>query len=443
MLRELAAHAGRALPEEAALPALRSNGSLAQALLGVRNEGLPLIAEVKRASPSAGPLLRGPVGAYLAAVRRGGACAVSAVTAQGRFAGSFGLLREAHATGLPTLMKDFVTGPAQLDAAVRHGASAVLLIEGLVDGDGREGLVRAAHDRGLEVLLEVNSLAQDKKAAASRADLLGVNSRDLASLRVDLAAAADVVRALAQSRPTLLLSGVLGPADADHAREAGAAGILVATSLLSSRDPATLARALRRPLAKVCGNRTSADVLAAQGADLVGVVVASDSPRSVEAGAADPLLRQAESQGAASVVVTREARPGALLALARALRPTYVQVHGPLDPATVRSLQEAEVGVLHATAPDGRPAPGCDGTVTDTASAGGSGRQHDGRVPRGTGLHLVAGGLDAASVPAALRRSGAAGVDASSRLETDGRKDPAKVHAFIAAAHAARRPHGA
>jgi indole-3-glycerol phosphate synthase/phosphoribosylanthranilate isomerase len=444
---ELAAHLATAgdLEPQRSLPALPSNGSLAHALRQARADGLPLLAEVKRASPSSGPLLRVPPSEYLANVQRGGACAISAVTASGRFGGSFGLLREASATGLPTLMKDFVTTLAQLDAARHHGASAVLLIEGLTTAADREALVRAAHDRGLEVLLEVATAAQATQAATSRADLLGVNSRDLASLRIDVEHAARLVTAIAnehQERPILLLSGVQGPAQADRARVAGAAGILVGTSLLSARDPATLARSLRRPLAKVCGNQTAADVAAARGADLVGVVVASASPRDVQVSEAALLLRQAETQGAASVAVTREHRPGELLALARALRPTYLQVHAPLEATTVALLHECGVGVLQARTPGASPSvvAGCDGTVTDSTTGGGSGLPHQGRVPRGPGLHLVAGGLQPASVQQALDHSGAVGADASSRLETDGRKDPAKVRAFIAATHTARRP---
>lgn len=448
MLRGLAAQAGRDAPGDEALAPLASNGSLAKALDAGRRDaadpGLPLVAELKRASPSGGDLLRTPVDAYLAAVRRGGACAISAVTAGGAFAGSLRLLREAHATGLPTLMKDFVTQDAQLDAAARHGASAVLLIERLTPTEARERLVRQAHDRGLEVLLEVHGEAEARHAVASRADLLGVNSRDLDTLRIDVDAAAALVRRLAKDRPTLLLSGVTGPKQAEHARAAGAAGILVGTALVTARDAATTARLLRRAVVKVCGNQTPRDVKLARGADLVGVVVGTDSPRDVALPYAAPLLRQAEAQGSASVAVTRGQPAAALLRFARDLRPTFLQVHGALDARTVAAVQALGVGVLQALPPGAPATAGVDATVTDSTPQGGSGTPHAGIVPAGDGLHLVAGGLDGASAPAAIARSGAAGADASSRLETDGRKDPAKVAAFIAAVQRAPRSlHGA
>ena len=456
MLRELAADAGRATAGEDRLPPLRSHGSLRRAVEEARRPAagpdagvdcLPLVAEAKRASPSAGTLLRGDLATYVQAVRRGGACAISAVTAGGLFQGSFAVLREAHAAGLPTLMKDFVTQEAQLYAAVHHGASAVLLIERLLrgdDGDGRERLVRQAHDRGLEVLLEVHGQDEAEAARASRADLLGVNSRDLDHLGIDVGAALEAVRSLKDDRPTLLLSGVLGAREAEAARAAGAAGILAGTALATAHDPATTARLLRRPVVKVCGNRTPHDVALARGADLVGVIVAAGSRRDVDPPLAFELLRQAEAQGAASVAVVRHQAPASLLDLASRLRPTFLQVHGVLDAGTVAALHGLGVGVLQALLPGATPVPGCVGTVTDSDAEGGSGVTHSGVVPSGPGVHLVAGGLDADGVAAALSRSGAAGADASSRLETDGRKDGGKVAAFVRAIHQApRRPHGA
>lgn len=442
MLAELAAQAG----EEGgtlALPRLERNGSLIDALHRAAADGLPVLGELKRASPSAGPLLRGAADAYLAALRRGGAFALSIVTAGGRFAGDMQDLRRAHATRLPVLMKDFVTRPAQLDLAAHNGASAVLVIERLVGAERREALVRRAHDAGLEVLLEVHSGHEAAAAIASRADLLGVNSRDLERLDVDPAAARDLVRSIARERPCLLLSGVAGPRDAESARAADAAGVLVGTALLRHRDPALLVRALRRPLAKVCGNRTAADVGAARGADLVGVIVDTDSPRNVALEDARLLLAQARAQGAAAVAVTR-LRPGSdLAALAHSLRPDYVQVHGALQPAHVATLHAAGVGVIQAVTPGQAPLDGADVVVTDTTAKGGSGRPHGAAVPEAR-LALVAGGLDASSAPSAIAGSGAGGADASSRLETVGRKDPGKVAAYVAAVHASqRRAHGA
>lgn len=452
MLSRLAADAGRPEPDDEAMAILPANGSLVRALdrataaavNGDADGGLPLVAELKRSSPSAGPLLASDLRAYLGAVRRGGACALSVVTAGGAFSGRPRLLREAHPEGLPLLMKDFITSAAQLDLAVRHGASAILLIERLLGVSRREGLVREAHLRGLEVLLEVNGPAEAEAVDASRADLVGVNSRDLETLRIDLDGALDVVQGLARRRPTLLLSGVLTPTHAERARAAGAAGVLVGSALLGAVDPATTARALRRSIVKVCGNRTSDDVAHAAGADLVGVVVGADSPRDVPFPVAHDLLRQAERQGAASVAVTRGQDRLGLVKLASGLRPTFLQVHGPLDDATVAQVHALGVGLLHAITPGSSAQEGCDGTVLDSTPRGGSGTAHEGQVPLGPGLHLVAGGLDAGTVRQAVLRSGAAGADASSRLETAGAKDPRKVAAFIAAGRqAVRRPHGA
>jgi indole-3-glycerol phosphate synthase/phosphoribosylanthranilate isomerase len=440
MLPDLVAQAGH--PTDLLdLEPLPANGSLAKSLKlahKTREGGFPVLAEIKRSSPSQGPLLTGQVEEYLAAVRAGGAFAISAVTAGGGFAGDFQLLRAANATGCPTLMKDFVTTGAQLEAAVHHGASAVLLIERVLGAKEREKLVQQAQDRGLEVLLEVHSMAEAEAAQSSQAELIGVNSRDLDSLAINTPRALEIIASFPH-RPHLLLSGVHDARDAHQAQAAGAAGILVGTSLARSRDPKTAVRCLRRAIAKVCGNRTMEDVRAARGADMVGVIVESEADRNVELADAHRLLRLAERQGAASVAVTRETRPSRLFDLTRKLRPNFVQIHGNLQAETVQALQGLGVGVLHAIAPGTVPNPGCDGSVTDSTAEGGSGQTHNGTVPVTSGIHLVAGGLHADNVAAAIGRSGATGADASSGLETKRTKDTRKVQEFIRQVRLARR----
>lgn len=424
------------------LSRLAPNGSFTQALQrSAQSTGIAIVAELKHASPSEGPLLRGSEAAYLAAVRRGGAACISAVTAGGRFHGSMQTLRAAHTTGLPTLMKDFVTQATQLDAAVHNGASAILLIERVLGADRRDELIQQAHARGLQVLLEVHQEDEARAALRSKADAIGVNSRDLDTLNVDVKAAQALVHLLATQtrRPVLLLSGIQEFASAQNAREAGATGILVGTALLRARDPALLCRSLQRSLVKVCGNRTPADVTAAHGADLIGVVVGTQSRRDVPLDLAAPLLRQAERQGSASVAVTRFTDAATLLALARTLRPTFLQVHGALSRPMVQEIQREGIGVLHAIRAGDKPIEGCDGTISDSSPEGGDGHPHDGFVPLGPGLHLVAGGLHAANVALAIFHSGAVGADASSGLESHGCKDAVKVTAFIAASQAAQR----
>jgi indole-3-glycerol phosphate synthase/phosphoribosylanthranilate isomerase len=420
-------------------PALAPNGSLAARV----RKGGAIIAELKPASPSEGRLLDRPAADVLRAYKAGGADALSILTDPDHFQGSPALLREAHAFGLPTLMKDFVVEEAQLDSARHNGASAVLLIERAIGAARREELVHAAHARGLEVLLEIFDAADWQAARSSEADLVGVNARDLDTLQVDNAAALLLLGQVAQERTgtTVALSGIQDRNGARLAFAAGAGGALVGTALLRSPHPDLLLRSLRRPLAKVCGLRTADDVAAAAkaGADLVGLVVGSPtSPRNLSTLDAQRLNDEARAAGLRTVLVTRSTELGAVREWCRLVRPDFLQLHGRATAEWVHSLRSIPTQVLFGVGPgEAVPADGA-GAVLDGHADGGSGQAHDWRPVAAPGLTLVAGGLDASNAGEALRRSRAWGADASSRLESaPGRKDPARVEAFVQAVHAA------
>jgi indole-3-glycerol phosphate synthase/phosphoribosylanthranilate isomerase len=410
-------------------------------------KGSALIAELKPASPSEGRLLDCPAADVLRAYQVGGADALSILTDADHFQGSPALLREAHAQGLPTLMKDFVVDEAQLDSARHDGASAVLLIERALGAERREQLVRAAHARGLEVLLEVFDAADWQAARSSEADLVGVNARNLDTLKVDNAAALLLLGQVAQERPgaAVALSGIQDRAGARLAFAAGAGGVLVGTALLRSPDPALLLRSLRRPLAKVCGLRTTDDVAAAAkaGADLVGLVVGSPaSPRNLSTLEAQRLNDEAHAAGLRTVLVTRSTELAAVREWCRLVRPDYLQLHGSAPPAWVHSLRSIPVQVLFGLGPGAAVPEDGAGAVLDGHADGGSGQAHDwaGAKPAVASaagrLTLVAGGLDASTAPEAVRLSRAWGADASSRLESvPGRKDPERIAAFVQAVH--------
>ena len=214
--------------------------SLAAALPGV-------IAELKPASPSQGEMrtLDDPEG-LARALLKAGAAGISALTEPTRFGGSPALLSAAVRAGGPVLMKDFVVTYRQLDLARRAGASAVLLILPLLDHHHSEfrnpaEAIEAARRRGLEVLLEVYDEVGYQSALALAPEIIGINNRDLreASLPVDSNRAVRVLAACgAHATPVLALSGAASAADVRAARRAGAAGVLVGTSLMTADDPA-------------------------------------------------------------------------------------------------------------------------------------------------------------------------------------------------------------
>lgn len=421
--------------------ALHPNGSLVDAL-----KTGAIIAELKPRSPSAGRLLHGDPQDVLDAYVEGGAAAVSVLADGDFFDGSPELVRQAHGTGLPVLWKDFVIGVEQVHAAAHHGASAVLLIESLFDGPGdREALVDAAHACGLEVLLEVHSTDEAGRARSSAADVLGVNARDLRTLREDPDHARAVIRGLRDDgRPLIALSSIATRHDVRQAIAVGATACLVGTTLMRDPDPALRLKALRRPLAKVCGVTDAASLHAAlqAHADLVGFVVGvPSSPRNLTPDAAADLIHVARHHGVRTVLVTGQKDPCAVMEAALHCRPHMLQTHGcTLRPAQLDALVTSGIRRVQGASPDAVPD---DGDLVLDASRG-TGNPLDLEAAARTvqaapgRFVLIAGGLGPDDVADAVRRTGATGADASSSLESaPGIKDPERIRAFVEAVHGA------
>lgn len=223
---------------------------LAPALAG---PGVAVIAEIKRASPSRGHLAWVPDPAPRAhAYVAGGAAAVSVLTEPAHFRGTLAdLTAVAAAVGVPVLRKDFVVDAYQVWEARAAGASAVLLIVAALDDDALAGLIGEVADAGLDALVEVHDEAEAARAgrafAAARypdVPVVGVNARDLSSLRVDPGRFAACVGALPDGALSIAESGVASPEDVVRAAEAGADAVLVGEHLVTHPDPEAAVRAL-------------------------------------------------------------------------------------------------------------------------------------------------------------------------------------------------------
>ncbi len=236
-------HVGRGYYDEIPADAPRRVGPSLLASLEAPGK-LPVIAEIKPKSPTAGTLRASPDPAVLApGFFNAGARGVSILTEPERFGGSLRNVvraRNASALPVPILFKDFVVADAQLDAAAACGASAVLLIlpvleRGAAAWSPRDA-VHAAHTRGLEVLLEVYTMEEYGRAARLGADMLGINNRDLRDLTIDPARAATVL-ANGKLAPTLALSAAETRDDVTRQIQAGADGVLIGSALMRAPDP--------------------------------------------------------------------------------------------------------------------------------------------------------------------------------------------------------------
>ncbi len=208
-----------------------------------------VIAEVKLSSPSAGVLDRGSadavarVVARAAAYERGGACAVSVLTEPSRFGGALDHLAAASkAVAIPTMRKDFLVDAWQVWEAREAGASGVLVVLRIVDEPTLDAILTASAACGMFTLLEAFDERDLERAAAAVGRggdrlLVGVNTRNLATLAIDPERLAKLASRLPAGIPTVAESGLTGPADAARAARLGYKLALVGTHLMNDDQP--------------------------------------------------------------------------------------------------------------------------------------------------------------------------------------------------------------
>jgi indole-3-glycerol phosphate synthase len=225
--------------QAASAMASRPDGAPGRFHEALARPGIGVIAEVKRRSPSAGPLREGAsVAEVVKAYERGGASALSVLTEGPNFEGSLDDLRAARATcGLPILRKDFVVDPYQLYEAQAAGADAVLLIVAALD----QAVLAALHEQaialGLNVLVEVHDGEELARAARVGAKLIGVNNRDLRDFTVDVKRTSRLLPLMPAGAIVVSESGIRAPEQLSELERQGVAAVLVGVSRMRAPDP--------------------------------------------------------------------------------------------------------------------------------------------------------------------------------------------------------------
>ncbi|WP_037499857.1 bifunctional indole-3-glycerol-phosphate synthase TrpC/phosphoribosylanthranilate isomerase TrpF [Sphingomonas jaspsi] len=424
------------------VPAVPTTRSLKAALA---RPGARFIMEVKRKSPSGHRgkhSVEQAVTAYAPI-----ADAISVLTDGADFGGSLDDLRFVRERfDGPILAKDFVVDANQVSEARAAGADAVLVMMSVLDDRTAAQVLAAARRLAMDAIVEVHDEAELARALELGAEIVGINNRDLKTLKTDLA----VTERLAAVVPDHVLliseSGIAARRDVERLAPIVDA-FLVGSSLMAADDIAEAARALVFGRVKLCGLTRAEDVAlaAAAGATHAGLIMVPGTPREVDAAQARLLADHAHRQGLKAVGVFRDAPVDTVAAVANDIGLDAVQMHGRESERDIQGLREllhhgTEIWAVRGV--DGKSvdqARAADRTLFDTAvkgASGGTGSTFDWDVLKGVAnlsASIVAGGIgpDNAAEAAQL---GAYAIDVSSRVEAaPGIKDETKVRALFAA----------
>ena len=205
----------------------------------LRQDGVAVIAEVKRSSPSVGAIADIDDPAALAGeYEAGGASVISVLTEKRRFNGSLDDLVAVKAhVDVPVLRKDFIVTPYQVWEARAHGADLVLLIVAALEQNALVSLLERAEGLGMTALVEVHDEEEASRAVDAGARVVGINARDLKTLEVDRDTFARIAPLLPESVLKVAESGVRGPHDLLAYAAAGADAVLVGEGLVKQHDP--------------------------------------------------------------------------------------------------------------------------------------------------------------------------------------------------------------
>ncbi|HEU0000199.1 MAG TPA: indole-3-glycerol phosphate synthase TrpC, partial [Ktedonobacteraceae bacterium] len=413
---------------------------------------IKLIAEVKRASPSKGLLAPQLDPLVIACTYEShGAAAISVLTEPHFFLGSPAYLTAIkQAVQIPVLRKDFIFDEYQVYEARAWGADAILLICAILDEAQLRRLLNLAHSLHMQCLVEVHSAVEAQRAVVAGAQIIGVNSRDLATFKMNPHLLRELRPLIPAGRVVVAESGIHTQADARRLARYDVQAMLVGESLVISQNiPAQIHSLLQgannSTQVKICGLRTPehATVAINAGADMLGLIFYEPSHRYItprEARALiEAMLQEHSTADFVGVFVNCEA--AFINDISEQVGLHFVQLHGDEPPEFCRSINRPVIKALSLHGQDDmdmvRAYHATSWRIlldTPTAQWGGTGQTHDWTLAHSVAQEipvLLAGGLTPENVNEAINRVQPWGVDVSSGVESNRVKDVEKIREFM------------
>lgn len=400
-----------------------------------------IIGEIKRGSPSKGHFAKDlDIQNAVARYSRLNVGAFSVLTDEKFFYGHIDDLKLVrHLTSKPILCKDFMVSPDQIAIAFASGANVILLIAKMLPEKRLKELLDFAHHLGIEVLMEIHDQEDYEKIRHLNFDILGINNRDLRHFKTDVTHSLRLYESLSLeslSQPVISESGYFNYQEIERAYACGFKGFLIGESLVKNdlKKPADI---------KMCGLKCTEDIERAKvaGADYIGFVLA-ESKRQVTEDLCKTLIdfTHEKANRISTVVVVKDVDERQINHYHKDLKADYIQVHGKLPKS---ELLETDIALIYAThisnlegVQESLNHPNVKKILLD-GSVPGSGRTFDWHKLDGTrNMNFskplwVAGGLTTENVCDLLKTYDIEGVDVSSGIELEGRKNFGLMCEFV------------
>lgn len=395
-------------------------------LKALRTGQTSIIAEIKKASPSKGLISKNfdPKG-IAQNYEKIGASAISVLTDEKHFQGSFKNLKIAkqNTTHTPLLCKDFIVHKNQIFQARKHGADAILLIAALLSEAQITHFTKLAKTLGMDVLCEVHTLPELKKALKTPVKIIGINNRDLKTFKVDLNNTKKIAKHIPKHITIVSESGIFSKKDIQSLPK-NINAVLVGTSLM--KNPSLT---LTTPKLKICGIRTTKDAKFCEdiGVDFIGLNFVPTSKRYITTNKAIEICKATTNIHKVGVFQNQSIKQ--INALAPHL--DFIQLSGEEPLSFVKKCQKPVIKTIKLkTKKDIAQAekyfPHCAYILFDSTEPGSGESANHKLLKNFKQPFLLAGGINIKTLPQALAHS-PLGVDMASGAETQTKNTPAHI----------------